>query len=242
MEKKKNNGGRPKAIETPDNLIKLFQLYKSNVTNTDNEMSISLFKDFAGNNFGICLQPYFTNRELRYTQFVDSIKSIKSEIFNYKLNLFKLGKLNYSKITRDLYDRGLNFDDINKEKFILKTIPNVYPFENCKSGLTIKDDYLKKMPPHTKNVINKTSPNELYVIKIKGTNIYKIGVSSNSQRRIYDLRAANPLPIDVIHLQKCLFPKELETKIHNYLHDKHIKNEWFKIDDIDNVLNIVKLG
>ena len=234
--------GRPRAIESPEKLIELFELYKTNVSNTENEMSISSFEDFTRNNFSISLSAYITNRELRYTEFVDSIKNIKSEIFNHKINLYKSGKLHHQKISRDLYDRGLNFDDINKEKFILKTISNEYPFEVCKKGITIKDVYLKKMPVQSKNMVHKTIPNELYVINMKGTNIYKIGISCNSQQRIYNLRAANPFPIDVIHLHKCLFPKELEIKIHNYLHDKHIKNEWFKIDDIDNLLNIIKLG
>jgi hypothetical protein len=187
------------------------------------------------------IDQYFTNQGGAYKEFSEVCTDIKSEIFNNKITLYKSGGLHYSKICKELHDRGITFDDIGNHN-LKKTIPGEFPYQSCKEGITIKDSYLKKIPNQAKNMAYKKPPNEIYVINIKGSNIYKIGVSSNSQRRIFDLRAANPFPIDVIYVQKSLFPAQLERKIHNHLSDKHIKNEWFKIDDIDIVLGIIKKG
>ena len=232
--------GRPKSLENPERLNQLFDIYKSK--NKHEEISLTSFLNFTKSTFGIYLSPYFENRSNSYILFQNAINNIRSEIFNNKMNLYKSGKLHHQKICKDLYDKGLSFNDINNEKFILKNIPGEFPYQSCKKGITIKDTYLKKITNQAKNMTYKKPPNEIYVINIKGSNIYKIGVSSNSQRRIYDLRAANAFPIDVIYVQKSLFPAQLERKIHNHLSDKHIKNEWFKIDDIDIVLGIIKKG
>lgn len=229
-----------KNINDPAILLEMYEMYKSN--NTNKEISLTSFKNFAIKSFGIYISPYFENRHNSYTVYKDAVEKVKSDIFHYKINLYKSGKLHPQKICKELHDKGLTFDDINNEKFILKTIHKEYPFEKCKEGITIKDSYLKLMPVQGRTMVYKKPPNEIYVINIKGTNIYKIGVSCNTKRRIFDLRAANPFPIDVIHIQKSLFPSELERKIHNHLSDKHIKNEWFKVDDINSVLDIIKKG
>jgi hypothetical protein len=195
-------------------------------------------------NVGKC--KYVVNYHNGIKTHIDVSEFFDIAIFNNKISLYKSGVLHYSKICKELHDRGITFDDIgihNLKKTILKkTIPGEFPYQSCKEGITIKDSYLKKIPNQAKNMAYKKPPTEIYVINIKGSNIYKIGVSSNSRRRIFDLRAANPFPIDVIYVQKSLFPAQLERKIHNHLSDKHIKNEWFKIDDIDIVLGIIKKG
>lgn len=233
--------GRPKGtkyIETPEKLWELFIEYSKH----ENEPSISGFRLSVKKSLNISLDQYFTNRRNGYSEYISIVNDIKQYIFQHKLKLYKDGKLKPCKIVRELSDRGIN---IYESKFILrKTFANNedLPFEVSNNKLSIKDSYLTKQTEQSKRIINNKNPDELYVINVKGTNIYKIGVSQNSKRRIFDIRASNPFPIDVVVLKKMIFPLQLERKIHNSLNKCHIKNEWFKIDKIDNILNMINNG
>ena len=71
----------------------------------------------------------------------------------------------------------------------------------------------------------------LYFVKLKGHNIYKIGVSANLKRRLFDLDANSPFGIDLI----CSFyfknVYEMEEMIHDNLKIYNLRKEWFSLDE-----------
>lgn len=79
----------------------------------------------------------------------------------------------------------------------------------------------------------------LYVLKLKGFDIYKIGVSANPRRRIRDIDSANPFGIDVLCVEFFKNVYNMEECIHDNLVDNVLRKEWFKIADCD-IKEIIK--
>lgn len=77
----------------------------------------------------------------------------------------------------------------------------------------------------------------LYLIKLNGFDIYKIGVSSNPKRRIKDLKSANPFDIEIIFLAYFEDVYQLESLVLDLFTINKIKGEWFKAyeEDISNL-------
>lgn len=72
----------------------------------------------------------------------------------------------------------------------------------------------------------------IYILKLKGFDIYKIGVSSNPERRINDIDSANPFGVKVLCLLYFKNAYELEECIHDSFKRKALRKEWFKFDEI----------
>lgn len=70
----------------------------------------------------------------------------------------------------------------------------------------------------------------IYFINIKGTDKYKIGISTNPKRRLRDISSYIPFELNVlsIHFIKNAF--EYEQYFLNKYASNLIKNEWFKFD------------
>lgn len=218
-----------KYIESPDKLYNLFKDYKK----VNSEITIKGFKVFCSNTIGD-IKKYFHPEE--HTNFNHIIEIIKNEIFEYKLDLYKKGLLNHQKICKEAKSR--NIDISSSPNFIGKTNKNQFTIEN--GVVSIKDSLLKRKSHTAKLIVNNKTPDTIYILNIEGTNIYKIGTSQNVSRRIKDISASNPFHIDIIYLQKSVFAYEIEQSIHKLIDDFHIKNEWFKIKDIDKIINIMK--
>ena len=207
----------------------LFVEYK----NENDEISINGFQDFCKKTIGE-VKHYF--HKSTHESFNDVVRVIKDEVFKSKLNLYKQGKIHHQKICREASERGI---DLAKTPLnIGKTNKNQFIVEDGK--LSIKDEFLKKKSHTAKLLISKKAPNSIYVLNIEGTNIYKIGTSQNTNRRIKDICASIPFHVDIIHVQKVMFAYELEQSIHEQIDHLHVKNEWFKIKDINRIINIIK--
>lgn len=88
----------------------------------------------------------------------------------------------------------------------------------------------------------------LYFIKLKGFDIYKIGVTSNLKRRLYDIDSNSPFGVKLIDSFFFKNVYEMEEMIHDNLKGNNIRKEWFKIDSdylkviIDQVGELSKEG
>jgi hypothetical protein len=69
----------------------------------------------------------------------------------------------------------------------------------------------------------------LYILKLKGFDIYKIGVSSNPRRRINDIDSANPFGVELISINHFKNVYEMEECVHDNLRDCELRKEWFKV-------------
>jgi hypothetical protein len=220
--------GKNKYVDSPEKLWELFLEYKNN----NEEISIDGFQLFCKKTIGD-IKTYFYKSS--YANYQDVIQKIKDNIFDFKLELYNSGKLKPQKIVRDAKSRGIK---LKKAKFFKEiTNADVNQFEIQDGLLTISDTFLKKKNASANHKMNKTIPDTLYVLNISGTNIYKIGITQNYKRRIHDIRSVIPFSVDVVLLKKCLLPFELEQSIHEYYKDYHIKNEWFKINNVKELLD-----
>lgn len=96
---------------------------------------------------------------------------------------------------------------------------------------------------HARNTNKTKNPNGyIYILKLKGFNLYKIGVSSNPKRRIYDIDSNSPFGIETISLNWFKNVYELEECIHDSFKENYKRKEWFEIhsEDINTLLNQLK--
>lgn len=73
----------------------------------------------------------------------------------------------------------------------------------------------------------------VYLIKIKGIQYFKIGVSSNPSRRLSDLSSVIPFELELLALNQVDNPYKVESDIIEFYKHKLIKNEWFKLSMIE---------
>lgn len=91
----------------------------------------------------------------------------------------------------------------------------------------------KLMTQNARKSNSKSRPDGyVYIVKLNGFDIYKIGVSANPERRIKDIDSSNPFGIEIICLLYFKNAYEMEECIHDSFRDKALRKEWFKFDKI----------
>ena len=105
------------------------------------------------------------------------------------------------------------------------------PFKKNKNG-----EYII-FPKHIggKNCLRKLSESKtkigyIYFINIIDTNKYKIGVSTNPQRRLRDISSYIPFDLKLLSIHYLDNPYTYEQELINKYKDNLIKNEWFEFD------------
>lgn len=84
-------------------------------------------------------------------------------------------------------------------------------------------------------VSSKAYDGFIYVIKAKGTDLYKIGCSNDINKRIATLETIIPFDLELIYSYRLdsKLKFKLESELHTLLQDKRHKGEWFKLNDND---------
>ena len=78
---------------------------------------------------------------------------------------------------------------------------------------------------------NNSNIKSIYLIHSIDNNLYKIGVSSDVQRRIRNLQTANPVKLSIVHQFETNYAHKIEKILHRrYMHLKK-EGEWFELDD-----------
>jgi len=140
--------------------------------------------------------------------------------------------------------KWLNSDDIDTSRYDL-VIQNQKYKKRIKCQANVLGSRAKKLNDYRRDNARKVNqvkfPNSsIYIIKSKDDNIYKIGVSSNPSRRLKDIEAILPFDIETILVKKVNQAYDLEFIIHNYLKEHHLKGEWFKLQSIKEIINIIE--
>jgi hypothetical protein len=74
----------------------------------------------------------------------------------------------------------------------------------------------------------------VYVIRdIDVTGYYKIGKTTNVARRFNEFKLTLPFQIGIVLVLDCQDERVLELQLHRHFRDKHVKGEWFDLDDDD---------
>ena len=91
------------------------------------------------------------------------------------------------------------------------------------------------------DVVNKKRfPNGyIYFINLKGTNYYKIGVSKNVKRRIYDISSNMPFDINILSIHYFKNVYDIEAIYKEKLNGFITKGEWLVLKDLDCVKQIM---
>jgi hypothetical protein len=79
------------------------------------------------------------------------------------------------------------------------------------------------------------------VYLVKSGKHYKIGFSSDIDKRLKNLDANAPMGVKLIWRFRSKYAEYLERLLHYYLMDKHLRREWFTLtnDDVDFIKEIV---
>jgi hypothetical protein len=73
----------------------------------------------------------------------------------------------------------------------------------------------------------------VYVINIKNTNLYKIGIAVNVENRYNELYRIIPYDLILVNTYKVNHDKTVEFSLHKHFEDKRVRGEWFVLDDKD---------
>lgn len=69
----------------------------------------------------------------------------------------------------------------------------------------------------------------VYIIGEVGSDVLKIGISDDPDRRCRDLRLSNPYDIKVLWERSTEHARRIERNVHLALVDVRIRGEWFRI-------------
>ena len=79
---------------------------------------------------------------------------------------------------------------------------------------------------------NKTNPNTVvYLIQVTGTAFFKIGFTSDIHFRLASLKAANPMPLEVVATTRGA--RKLEGRFHRRFQLQRVRGEWFELSEDD---------
>lgn len=68
----------------------------------------------------------------------------------------------------------------------------------------------------------------LYIIRTRGTDLYKIGVSKNPEGRLDNLQTGNGEELELVFKFKTNYDFKLETNLHNSYKTNRTIGEWFQ--------------
>lgn len=70
----------------------------------------------------------------------------------------------------------------------------------------------------------------IYIVKLRGFDIYKIGVSGNVKRRVFDIDSHSPFGVDLLDSFYFKDVYNIEEMIHDNLEKHKFRKEWFKME------------
>lgn len=124
---------------------------------------------------------------------------------------------------------------MSKPKYIEILEPN-REFELPFKKDTVTGSYIV-LPNHIggKNGLRKLAASKVgvgyvYLVRIRNTQEYKIGVSTNPKRRLRDISSSMPYEIDILAVNKTNDPYVFEQELLDNYEGHLIRNEWFRFD------------
>jgi hypothetical protein len=67
---------------------------------------------------------------------------------------------------------------------------------------------------------------QIYVIREKGTNLYKIGKTYSIPKRIKQLQCGNPHKLELVAISD----GNIESFVHSAIEKYHVRGEWYELD------------
>ena len=84
----------------------------------------------------------------------------------------------------------------------------------------------------------------LYLIKVKGQEIYKIGISRDPVSRLFNLQTSCPYKLHFVCCLQVDDAERLEAQLHNCHQSRRLLGEWFEFSDKDvhGVIRLIRLA
>ena len=79
----------------------------------------------------------------------------------------------------------------------------------------------------------QNGPGYVYLMHAVGTDMYKIGLSANPEKRAYKLDYESPHQIVLVHKLLVDRMRPIEDYFHQLFRDNRVKNEWFRLDEFE---------
>lgn len=149
--------------------------------------------------------------------------------------IFRIGENDYVTITPqefNLYDE-YGVKDENQFQFVFDVLKilNRYGmvfFRKEGGGFIVSFDS-ELIPPPSK----PKKSGYVYLVKMSGTFLHKIGVTQDVKKRLQQLQTANPYPLELIASWESDDCMGLEERLHDMFFNKRASGEWFKLKDED---------
>lgn len=79
-----------------------------------------------------------------------------------------------------------------------------------------------------KNNIN-TQTSNLYIIRQKDTNFFKVGITTDIEKRFSAIQNGNPADLEIKYNENFFLCETIEKNIHKHLELFHVRGEWFQM-------------
>lgn len=79
----------------------------------------------------------------------------------------------------------------------------------------------------------KFGPGYVYLMQAKGTDLYKVGMSTNPQYRLVQINVDSPHDIVLLHTILVNNMRQVEEWWHRLFRSRNVKLEWFRLDKYD---------
>jgi hypothetical protein len=221
-------------IESPEMLWDLFVEYKKSTV----DITATSFLAHLAKTRGHCNDYLKSNK--KHPTFRDVAEKIKKEIFDYNLQRYINGEINHSVINFSIKKNGISHKPNAGANNYYQTRQRPNEFVMNKGVLTLSDKCLGPRINKVTKHLYKNPPDTVYLLNISGSNIYKLGVTQNAKRRIFVIRSAMPFNVDIVDIFTSDNVWDIEDSFYNEYQHCHIKNEWYRIEDIDLVLKKLK--
>lgn len=76
-------------------------------------------------------------------------------------------------------------------------------------------------------------PGYVYLMHAVGTDMYKVGLSINPEKRAEKLDCESPHRVVLVHKILVDQMKRIEDYFHSLFRDNHVKGEWFRLDEFE---------
>jgi len=116
---------------------------------------------------------------------------------------------------------------------------NEYHAERCTELERKVADLTREVKQLKKEVENSRGYGFVYVFQ--GAGYYKIGYSQRPPQRRLQISPKLPFELSVVCVVESLRAQSLESQLHVRFKDKHLRGEWFRLDD-DDLAYIKSLG
>lgn len=73
----------------------------------------------------------------------------------------------------------------------------------------------------------------IYVVKVNDQQLFKIGITQNVKRRVYQLQTANPFIVKLLFSSVSTSALLIETYLHKRYKSKNVSGEWFTLSESD---------